>query len=1095
MSTERGTLHTIARHLVLALAPLKEAVSDRAHFRSFLFRLGWEAESLPPEYTALAAKVDAATSALEGLGDDPSSDEILGVLGKVSALYTAIKAITTAPEGIDAGEFLEELARNLFDLLMADYMAEAFPDVRAAFLAIGLLVEKEIEETESRPGGLITRFQWEEIPNLLLDPGSIPMRLYGWGTNDFAFDRLTGHLLELFVARHWPASIGRVDQPLSEGFKDLPGDRSTFIEWGLKIPVLLDSVGGQQVEVGLALLELPAQSGKPPGLILRPLIPSAIGTALQLTGELKLELRAGSDVASTFGVLLRPDDISVRYPFEPGASLPAAGFAATLRYAPANPALLLGAQGKTRLEAQGLATSLIVETLDGQPELRLEAAPEGLKLVLAADDLDGFLSELMGGGDRTVPIALGLRLSNRTGLGFIGGTGLEIAVHPNLALGPIRVDRLDLGIRSTARSGEAANLTTEIGLAVGGDLGPLAFSVDGIGLKAEVVFSDGNAGPLNVEFGFTPPKGAGLVVSSSLVTGGGFLRFDPAKGEYSGNLQLEVAETIAVKAVGLLTTRMPDGSRGFSLIVILSAEGFAPIQLGLGFTLTGIGGLLGINRTAMVDVLRNGLKNGVLGSILFPADPIRNAPQIVSDLRSVFPPVRGRHVFGPVAKIAWGTPTILTLELALILELPAPVRLIILGRLKAILPDERAALVQVRMDAVGVIDFNQGEVSLDATLYDSRVLDFALTGDMALRASWGAQPTFVLAIGGFNPRFKAPAGFPALKRLALNLSTGNSLRLQCQAYFALTSNTAQFGARVDLHAEGGGFTVDGYLGLDALFQFTPFSFVVDIGVGVALRYHGRLLMGIFLDGTLAGPTPWHVKGKASFKILFFKVSISVDRRIGRDAPAPLPEAVDVLGLLVAAVRDARNWSGELPRGEHPLVTFREQTDTATLRVHPLAQLTVRQRVVPLNTTIEMFGNAPVAGANQFTLAPRRADAGDGPLPLGSSFTRDSFAMAQFQRLTDDEKLSRPSFELRDAGVRFGTDEVAYHHDPRVDSDVEYETQMYVPGQQDPPEPASGPRYVMPASVLDAVIATGAAGQAPIRRTGNARYRAGDAILN
>ena len=576
-----------------------------------------------------------------------------------------------------------------------------------------------------------------------------------------------------------------------------------------------------------------------------------------------------------------------------------------------------------------------------------------------------------------------------------------------------------------------------VGATVSGSLGPLTVVIERFGFELTAQFPDpptGNLGPLDLALGFKPPSGVGLAIDAPVVSGGGFLQFDPQKGDYSGILQLEVAETIAVKAVGLLTTRMPDGSKGFSLVVIVTAEGFAPIQLGMGFTLTGIGGLLGINRTVSVDVLRGGLKNGTLGSIMFPPDPIRNAPQIVSDLRTGFPPVRGRHVFGPMATICWGTPTILTLELALILELPEPVRLIILGRLKAILPDERAALVQVRMDAVGVIDFNKGEVSLDATLYDSRILEFALTGDMALRASWGAQSSFLLAVGGFNPRFLPPAGFPKLNRVALNLSQGDDLRLQCAAYLALTSNTAQFGARIALHAAGGGFTVDGYLGVDALFQFTPFSFVVDISAGVALRYHGHLLMGISLDGTLSGPTPWHVKGKASFDLLFFSVSVSVDHRFGRDEPAELPAAVDVLGLLIAAVNDARNWSSELPRGEHPLVTFREPTDTTTLRAHPLAVLTVRQRVVPLNMTIDTFGNAPVSGANRLTLEPRRADGSAGELPLSFNVTQDSFGVAQFLRLSDDERLSRPSFESKDAGLRFGSDEVDYHYDPLLDAD-------------------------------------------------------------
>jgi hypothetical protein len=143
------------------------------------------------------------------------------------------------------------------------------------------------------------------------------------------------------------------------------------------------------------------------------------------------------------------------------------------------------------------------------------------------------------------------------------------------------------------------------------------------------------------------------------------------------------------------------------------------------------------------------------------------------------------------------------------------------------------------------------------------ILQFTLTGDMALRAGWGRQPQFVLAIGGFHPRFAPPPGLPALQRLALQLADGDSLQLRCQAYLAVTSNTVQFGARVDLHAAGGGFSFDGMLGFDAILQLAPLAFEVDVGAALALRYHGRLLMGISFKGRLAGPTPWQVEGKAS----------------------------------------------------------------------------------------------------------------------------------------------------------------------------------------------------------------------------------------
>ena len=40
-----------------------------------------------------------------------------------------------------------------------------------------------------------------------------------------------------------------------------------------------------------------------------------------------------------------------------------------------------------------------------------------------------------------------------------------------------------------------------------------------------------------------------------------------------------------------------------------------------------------------------------------------------------------------------------------------------------------------------MIDLDRGELAVDATLYDSRILAYILTGDMALRARWGTDPS------------------------------------------------------------------------------------------------------------------------------------------------------------------------------------------------------------------------------------------------------------------------------------------------------------------------------------------------------------------
>jgi hypothetical protein len=102
--------------------------------------------------------------------------------------------------------------------------------------------------------------------------------------------------------------------------------------------------------------------------------------------------------------------------------------------------------------------------------------------------------------------------------------------------------------------------------------------------------------------------------------------------------------------------------------------------------------------------------------------------------------------------------------------------------------------------------------------------------------------------------------------------------------------------------------------------------------------------------------------------------------------------------------------------------------------------------------------------------------------------QESFGLAQYLEMTDDEKLTRPSFERKDAGLRFGTDEVSYEYDGVVDGEIEYETQLVVPGQPEAEDQPSAGVYRMTALVLEAVALTGAAGQAAIRRSGNARYR-------
>jgi hypothetical protein len=534
-------------------------------------------------------------------------------------------------------------------------------------------------------------------------------------------------------------------------------------------------------------------------------------------------------------------------------------------------------------------------------------------------------------------------------------------------------------------------------------------------VKLAAVFEGGgNAGPFGIETGFMPPKGVGLSVDSGLIKGGGFLRLDPEKGEYIGAMELDFQGIFSLKAFGIINTKMPDGSSGFSLLIIITTE-FTPIQLGFGFTLMGVGGLLGLNRTVKIDVLREGIKTNALKSILFPEDVVANIDRIVSDIKQIFPPMEGRFVIGPMAKIGWGTPPILTLELGLLLEIPVP-RIAILGVLKALLPEENAPLLILQVNFLGVIDFENKYISFDASLYESRLLLFTLTGDMAFRLSWGANPTFLLSVGGFHPSFKeAPADLQNMARLAISLLSGENPRISIECYFAVTSNTVQFGAKAELYAAACGFNVYGFLGYDVLFQFSPFHFVAAIAAGLALRKGTHVIMGIRVSGELSGPNPWDVRGEGSISILFFSITVGFHETWGDRADEIEQEKADLRALLEAELKDSRNWKSDVPEPSNLHVSIKEITPPAnTIIIHPFGVLSLSQRLFPLGVQLEKFGTKLPLDANRFDLTEPMSNT----TPLSTTEAREEFARSNFFEMSDKEKLSQPSFERMLSGVSF-----------------------------------------------------------------------------
>ena len=408
------------------------------------------------------------------------------------------------------------------------------------------------------------------------------------------------------------------------------------------------------------------------------------------------------------------------------------------------------------------------------------------------------------------------------------------------------------------------------------------------------------------------------------------------------------------------------------------------------------------------------------------------------------------------------------------------------------LPRPEDPLVELHVDVLGVVDFDRRTASVDGRLRDSRIVAFALTGAMALRASWGEQPAFVLAVGGLHPRFQRPPDFPQLERVALTLVSADSPpvassdtpRLRLEAYLAVTANTIQLGARAELAVKVGRFGIDGQLAFDTLVQLEPLEFVADIAATLAIKSGSSTLFGVDVAVTLTGPAPWRARGTATLQILFFKASVSFDLSFGGGRDESPPRTVDLWSLLEPELRKPANWSAALPAGGSQMVTLAAAPPPAgELLVHPLGSLRLSQRTVPLDTDITRFGGAGVGPDRRFSVA---SAAVGGRVVVRPPRTTEYFARAQFQDMTDEERLAAPSFERLASGVELvAGDKVA---GPAVAAPIGYETVILEREGEPRAKPQPQP-YAMPQADVDAVARFGPAATADVRTTGRERYRA------
>lgn len=1019
------TIEEITLWVAEAVSPLQDRLSAGS-VEQFFSEIGLPApdvvSQVPAVMTATTEVVAKVAALIPHIPELTSAiaDKDLGEIKRivevatpiVKELSTAVQALADTIESI-AGSvnantaqlqaFAAELPERLFGNLLSVHLERESPTVYDLALLLGLVEVTHVGSNGDIPAHSRRVVRFDRFGQLIDDPFNLIGDVYGWGTADFEWSLFIRHLFNVMGA----TGFGFVERPVENG-----------------VPALR-----------IVLVDIAPTDDPVPGLraTTRAEIADNAEFSSQLTDTLSWQVKSSGAMEAGTGIeILPPADVQViplNLDVQGDVSI-----GLKIEDSEGERVILIGSAAGIRIEARsisvGAGAGLVWQIADGKAtgDFLAEAAIKDARFVLDFEDADGFLATLLPDDGVALTFELSLKWSELGGLEIDGGAGLEVDLPVDFELGPVRFSSIHLELAVGA-----GGIATVLGTSISAKLGPFGLVIDKVGATMALSFPDGggNLGPANLGVAFKPPEGIGLSLDVSVVKGGGYLGINEEGTEYSGVLELSLGP-VSIKAIGILTTELPEDD-GWALLLLVFTE-FNAVQLGFGFTLNGVGGIIGLQHGISPDALQSGLRTGVLNSVLFPKDPVTNAPRLLGQLRVVFPITPGALTVGPVLKIGWSTPPIVTLSLGIVLQFddvlhsssssPQLTRIVLLGQLKVQLPPDLSTdtqeLVKLLIDIVGSYEVREKTLAIDAVLTrDSHVAGLPITGSMIVRARFGEDPSFILAVGGFHPRFTdLPPGIPQQERMGLQLQY-DIVTVRLVGYTAITSNSFQIGAEASVTAIGGSFRVEGFVSFDALFLFQPvFHFEIDFRVGMAIKWKSHSLASVKVSGVLSGPGYWVVAGHASFSILFWDVGIDFEVDWG-DAPATPLTTVAVADRLVEALEDQSNWTAQIPFGSEALVTFR-QPATDDVLAHPRGQLSVMQRVVPLGIDIDRIGTATPSDGNTFDISGVRiGTSGDFVSP---NYDQEHFARGEFLDLSEEEKLSTPSFEHFRAGVALSSED-------------------------------------------------------------------------
>ncbi len=635
---------------------------------------------------------------------------------------------------------------------------------------------------------------------------------------------------------------------------------------------------------------------------------------------------------------------------------------------------------------------------------------------------DPLLAKVMPGStDPKSTTRTAISLDTAQGLYLGDGRGNERAVLPvRFSFPGVELREMAFGlVRNPAREVTAFEITTSIaaklGSAVGMQVVGAGFVVTPEGVVEQQAVFDLPVSP-------RWPDAIGLRIKAGPITGGGFLEReertykvggqDVKRVEFGGVLQLQVLKA------GVSADRDP-----LARPVLARARDGHPLPRrgrarASASRWNGIGGILAIDRGLDLDELRSGMEEHIIDRVLFPEDPVSEAPKLLEKVAHVFPARDGGFVVGPIVELGWGSQAkFVELKLGVVLALPDPA-VVILGALRVRPPVKDAPITDLRADLFVAI--TPDHLLVFASLRDSKIAGFTVEGDLGLYVQWAGEGGFELSVGGFHPEYtkltgRAPqarrAGPAQDRPVAVDVD-----HLRDQGLLRRHRRLGPARHRRPLHRR-----LLGHRGQ---------------GLGHA-RHDLHLVAAVRLQGHARGGR----RGRAARLHLLLD---HAPRLAGGHAPVPPRRPRQGRRLVPADLRRgrrpdhlgrrpgsgapggqragarrrrparARAWSATLPAHASQMVTLAGVEDVEGRIAHPMAGLEVSQTQVPLGVRISHLGASPVT-ADMVTLgAPTSTTSGEA---AAVSELRMPFAVGHFFDLDGEKLLARSGFEQLPGGCR------------------------------------------------------------------------------